>query len=187
MPAKYFKRTFLVLWLMGLILLPPGSGLAEDPADTEGRAAKNYSHFSLILPPDWDGEEQQGFVSDDPAEYILTLGKKDDAGDNFLAQLSIYILPNRPGASPRQAAQTLAEAQGDASEPVLIDGLWTFTGIPRSNVIKGQATTYVNTNRERMLIIIAQDPQNLGTREILASLRPLSPEARELLKGEASQ
>ena len=140
-----------------------------------------YSQFAVTLPPGWDGEEQQGFVSNDPREYSLTFGRKDDAGDKFLAQVSIYLLPNKPGADAPGAARTLADAQGDASEPTLASNFWQFTGEPRSSIIKGMATTMVNANPDYLLIIIAHDPQNLGSRELVDSLRGISQPARQLL------
>lgn len=142
---------------------------------------RSFSQFSASLPPDWDGEEQKGFISGDPDEYLLVLGKKDDSGDRFMAQISIYLLPNRPGASPEEAARRLAEAQADASSPVPDGNMWSFTGEPRTNVIKGVARTMVNTNADKMLIIIAQDPAGLGSDKILSSLAGVSPEAKALL------
>lgn len=144
-------------------------------------AAREFSEFSLVLPEGWDGEEQKGFVSDDPGEYLLTLGKKDEKEDNFEAQVSIFLLPNKQGASAKDAAATLAEAQGESSEPVLENGLYVFTGEPRSNVVKGMAKTFVNTTPEKMLIIIAQDPKRLGAKQILESLRGLTDYSRQLL------
>lgn len=140
-----------------------------------------FSQFSLSLPPNWDGDEQVGFISDNPAEYLLTLGHKDEAGDNFIAQVSIYLLPNTQGVDAQKAAQTLAEAQGESSEPTQAGKLWRFTGEPRARTVKGRATTWVNTDPKLMLIIIAQDPQNLGADEIVKSLKGNSPEVIRLL------
>ena len=58
---------------------------------------------------------------------------------------------------------------------------YTFQGEPRTTIVHGLATTRVRVNPERMLIIIAQDPGGQEAEEIFASLRGLSPEARELL------
>ncbi len=151
------------------------------PCIAEDGQQKEYTHFCVFLPAGWDGEEQTGFISDNAEEYLLVLGKKDEEGDKFLAQISIYLLPNKPGASPEQAAQKLAEAQGDASVPVKEGEMWTFTGEPRTNVIKGQAKTLVNTDDNKMLIIIAQDPENMGSEAILHSLSAKSAEAKALL------
>jgi len=140
-----------------------------------------FTHFAVDLPPEWDGDEQTGFISDSSDEYVLTLGRKDGKGDKFLAQVSIYLLPNKPGATAEAAARTLAEAQGYASEPVKSGNFWQFTGEPRSRTIRGMATTMVNTTPERMLIIIAHDPQNLGAARIVESLSGVTPQAREML------
>lgn len=146
-----------------------------------GGQTRDFSEFSLVLPEGWDGEEQKGFVSDDPAEYLLTLGKKDEKEDSFEAQVSIFLLPNKQGASAKDAAAILAEAQGESSAPVLENGLYVFTGEPRSNVVKGMAKTLVNATPEKMLIIIAQDPKQLGSGQILESLRGLTDYSRQLL------
>lgn len=146
-------------------------------ADESGR--REFSQFSVILPAGWDGDEQSGFISDNPEEYLLTLGRTRD--DNFVAQVSIFLLPNKPGASAEKAARQLAEAQGDASEPAKKDNFWIFTGEPRTKAMKGIATTMVNATPEHLLIIIAQDPENLGSQELLQSLRGQTPLATSLL------
>lgn len=148
-------------------------------AEAERKA--EYSHFSLLLPPGWAGDEQTGFVSDNPEEYALTLGIKDEGGDHFLAQISIYLLPNKPGADSETAAKTLAEAQGDATPPVEVGNFWQFEGEPRSRTIKGKGITRVKATPENLLIIIAQDPQNLGAEQILASLKGESDKAKQML------
>lgn len=155
--------------------------LFSPPALAENGERAVFKRFSLVLPPGWEGEEQTGFISDDPEEYLLVIGKKDEEGERFLAQASIYLLPNKPEASPESAAQKLAEAQSDASAPVKEGALWTFTGEPRSNIVKGKAKTLVNASKDKLLIIIVQDPENLGGEAVLASLSGESPEARELL------
>lgn len=170
------KSTLIYAFCLFLILLAPAV-----MAENSGIRHMDFARFGADLPPEWDGDEQTGFISDNPEEYALTLGRKDEKGDNFIAQISIYLLPNKPGATAEAAARTLAEAQGDTSEPVRNGSFWQFTGEPRSRTIKGMATTMVNTTPERMLIIIAQDPQNLGAAEIVKSLTGLTPEARELL------
>ena len=133
------------------------------------------------MPPGWDGEEQKAFVSDNPEEYLLVLGKKDNDGEKFLAQISIYLLPNRPGVSAEEAALSLAQAQVEVTKPQKEGHLWTFTGEPRSNVVKGRAKTLVNTDKDMMLIIIAQDPDGLGAKSILESVRGITGKARDLL------
>lgn len=147
----------------------------------EAGEERTFRQFSLILPDGWDGEEQTGFISDNPEEYLLVLGKKDAEAERFLAQISIYLLPNRPGVDAKSAAKTLAQSQGDTSPPVLEGNMWTFTGEPRTNVIKGMAKTMVNTNKEKMLIIIAQDPDELGAAEIITSIKGIGQDAKTLL------
>lgn len=142
---------------------------------------KIFGQFSVDLPPGWDGDEQTGFVSDNPGEYALTMAKKDASGDKFLAQVSVYLLPNKPGTTSREAAAKLAEAQADVSPPRAEGNFWVFTGEPRSNAIKGIATTMVNANPRDLLIIIAQDPQELGAKAIMESLKGETPRARQLL------
>lgn len=172
----FLFRAFLALYL--LVNLFSSSCMAGD--EEPGREAE-FTHFSLFLPPGWEGEEQTAFISDNPEEYLLVLGKKDSEKERFLAQVSIYLLPNKPGVSPEVAALTLAQAQADASVPIQEGQMWSFTGEPRSNVVKGMAKTMVNTDKENMLIIIAQDPEKQGAEAILRSLRGLSPKARALL------
>lgn len=142
---------------------------------------REFSQFSVQLPAGWDGDEQTGFISDNPEEYQLTLGKKDEEGERFLAQVSIFLLPNKPGANARDAASTLAEAQGESTEPVKEGNFWTFTGEPRSRTVKGMAKTLVSTTPENLLIIIAQDPLQLGSDTILKSLKGMTPRAKTLL------
>lgn len=167
-------QTFGFLCALFLFCMPGFSkAVAQD--------LREFTHFSLLLPEGWDGEEQTGFISDLPEEYLLTLGKKDAEGEKYLAQISIYLLPNKPGASPQEAAQKLAEAQGDPDEPRKEGLMWSFSGEPRTNVVKGRAKTYVNTDNERMLIIIAQDPQGQGAESIVESLKARNPEAKALL------
>lgn len=140
-----------------------------------------FARFSVELPAGWGGDEQTGFVSDDPDEYQLTFTRPDEAGDEILGQVSIYMLPNKPGTNARETAARLAEAQGGSSEPKEENGMWVFRGEPRTRAMRGEAITMVNANPQRLLIIIAQDPKNLGSRQIIDSLRAKTPEARELL------
>lgn len=154
--------------------------LAVASAAQAGERAR-FRHFSAILPAGWDGAEQTAFISNDPLEYQLTLGKKDESGDNFAAQVSIFLLPNRPGADSETAARILAESQADASAPGRAGEFWIFDGEPRTRAITGRGRTMVRTIPERMLIIIAQDPLNLGADGIIASLRGETDEAAQLL------
>lgn len=169
---KFFSTIIMLLFMTVAI---SANILAADSRQVK------FSQFSLILPPEWDGEEQTGFVTNNPDEYSLTLGRKDAEGDNFAAQVTIYLLPNRPGMDSRTAANTLTEAQGDATEPALIDNFWVFEGEPRNRTLKGRAITRVNTDKDFMLIIISQDPENLGASDIVASLKGESPVAAKLL------
>lgn len=160
--------------ILALILL-----IASIAPAAEKNDLRHFSHFSMILPEGWDGDEQTGFISDNPAEYQLTLGLVRD--NNFVAQVSIFLLPNKPGATAEKAAHQLAEAQGNASEPVQEGDFWVFSGEPRTKALKGMAKTLVNTSPDSMLIIIAQDPEDLGSAEILQSLRGETPLAASLL------
>lgn len=143
--------------------------------------AREFSRFSVELPEGWDGEEKTGFVSDNRDEYMLTLGKMDSGGDEILAQISVYLLPNANSVSPEEAAKRLAEAQGDSDEPTLSGKLWTFGGEPRTRIIRGRAVTYANATPEKMLIVIVQDPQKLGADKIFESMRGMDEETRNLL------
>lgn len=142
---------------------------------------KIFSQFSVDLPEGWDGDEQTGFISDNPDEYLLTLGKKDDKGDNFIAQVTIYLLPNKPGVDTATAAARLAEAQGEPTEPVAEGDFMIFKGEPRTRAMKGQAITRVRATPEKLLIIVAQDPLNEGSNQIIASLKGETAIAKEML------
>lgn len=166
------KRALLLVF--SLFFLSPAIALG----DTDH---KTFRHFSADLPAGWDGDEQSGFISDDPDEYQLTLGKKDESEDSFVSQISIYLLPNKPGVDTETAARTLAEAQGDTTPPVQRGNFRVFTGEPRTRAMKGMATTMVNASPERLLIIIAQDPLKQGSEEIIASLKGETEEARKML------
>lgn len=142
---------------------------------------RDFAHFSVILPPGWDGDEQIGFISDDKEEYMLAMTKKDADGDKIEAQVSVFLLPNKPGKNARESALALTEAQGDSTEPIQEGNFWIFRGEPRGNAVKGKAITRVNANAEKLLIIISQDPNEKEAAEIFQSLAGLSPEAREML------
>lgn len=169
-------RALTSIFLVFSLLMP---ALADNCKAESSR--KIFKNFSVELPEGWDGDEQSGFISDDSGEYLLVLGKKDEEGDNFIAQVSVYLLPNKPGADSETAAKKLAEAQGDASEPVKKDNFMVFTGEPRTRAMKGKATTMVNATPERLLIIIAQDPQNKGSRQIIESLKGETEQAKAML------
>ena len=171
---KLFK-IFLFLGVLSLLFSSATKDARSDDSERE------FSLFSVSLPAGWDGEEKTGFVSENPDEYLLTLGKKDSAGDEILAQISVYVLPNSSSLSPEEAAKRLAEAQGDSDAPKMAGKLWTFSGEPRSRIIKGRAVTYANATPEKMLIIIIQDPKNLGADKIFDSLRGTDKETANLL------
>lgn len=146
-------------------------------------ADTTFSQFAVDLPEGWDGEEKTGFVSENPDEYMLVLLRKDEAGEKILAQATIYILPNTKGLDAKDLASQMSEQQADTSELVQESCFWTFTGEPRSTTIKGQALNKASTSDGKMLIMIAQDPKNLGANDVLASLRGLNPTASSLLCG----
>lgn len=164
----YFFGVFIVGIFLNLVL----------PAAAEHRS---FKHFSLYMPEGWDGDEQTGFVGDDPNTYLLTLGKKDEEEDAFIAQVSVFLLPNKPGVDAETAARRMAEDQADAGEPVKEGNFWVFSGEPRSRAMKGMAKTLVNASPEWLLIIIAQDPFDEGAGKVIASLRGETDEAIKML------
>lgn len=147
-------------------------------AQAEDRA---FSKFSADLPEGWTGEEQTAFSVGRDDEYMLVLGKRDAAGEKFVAQVSIFLLPNLPKESAENFAKKMAELQSDASAPHKEGNFWRFAGEPRNQSFKAPAENYVTATPERILIIIAQDPHNLGADKIIASLKGLEPDARDLL------
>ncbi|MBO4335347.1 MAG: protoporphyrinogen oxidase [Desulfovibrio sp.] len=141
-----------------------------------------FSEFSLDLPQDWDGSERTGISSRDQNEYMLFLGKKDAEEENYVAYLSIYLLPNKPGKDAEQSARALASQQAEASEPVEEGPFWVFTGNPRDTILKGQAKTLVTANKDDLLIIIVKDPASQGAEGILKSLKATDERSARLLK-----
>lgn len=144
-------------------------------------AQRDFSEFSLDLPEGWDGDERSGFTSGDRNEYMLVLGKKDPEGDHYLAHISLFFLPNKPGKTALESAKTLAQSQAEATEPTQEGVFWVFTGDPRDNVLKGRGKTRVAANEESLLIIIVKDPGQTGADSILDSLTPRSERAKKLL------
>ena len=142
---------------------------------------RTFNEFDVVLPEGWDGDERAGFSSGDRNEYMLVLTRKDAANERHLAQASIFLLPNRPGADARDFARQMAEIQNDATEPVKEGMFWTFSGAPRNNAVRGRGITRVNASREWLLIIITQDPDDLGAETVVASLRGATARARALL------
>lgn len=146
-----------------------------------GREAGRHTfrYFSVNLPYGWTGDEQTGFVGDDPATWMLTLAKKE--GDSFLAQISIYFLPNKPGVNSEEAASRLAEAQANTTAPAPQGNFMVFEGEPRTRVVKGRARTMVCATPAHLLIIIAQEPQQLEAGQIIESMKGETDEARAML------
>ena len=163
---------FCVFFLTALFFLFPNTLQAE---------VREFREFRITLPEGWDGGEKSGFSSGDRNEYMLVLGKKDSAGERYLAHITLFFLPNKPGKDAHESAKTLAKSQADSTEPVK-DGLfWVFTGDPRDNILKGKGTTRVAADRENLLIIIIKDPENTHAEDILKTLTPLSERAKKLL------
>lgn len=167
-------------------LLCPGMPLAAPsaagaPETPQAQGEREFSRFAATLPPGWDGEERTGFSSGAAEEYMLVLGVQDAAGERFLAQVSVFVLPNSKGSTAEDFARQMAELQGDATAPRREGNFQVFSGEPRTQALRGRATTRVSATPERLLIIIVQDPEALGGAAVAASLRGLTPETRELL------
>lgn len=161
-----------------------GEATPGDAAAPEGdRAERGFSRLAARLPPGWDGEERSGFSSGNPEEYMLILGMRDETQERFVAQVSIYLLPNAPGADAETFARRMAGLQADASEPRAEGRFQVFEGEPRQSgpAPKGRATSMVSATPGHLLIIIVQDPEARGADAIVQSLRGLTPETRELL------
>ena len=150
------------------------------PASPALASERTFTEFALDLPEGWDGSDRAGFISKDRNEYMLVVGKKDEANEQYLAHISLFLLPNKPGKNAHDSAQVLAEQQADASELRERGLFWTFTGNPRDNVLKGMATTYVAASPETLCIIIVKDPSQINAVDILESLRPVSDRAKAL-------
>ena len=149
-----------------------------DPEDTPLHKALAAYCLARWSPLD---QERTAFSSGSQDEYMLVLGKQDREQERFLAQISIYLLPNTPKATAEDFARKMTELQGDASEPRKEGLFWTFTGVPRNQTVKGQAVTMVNTTPERILIIISQDPERIDADKVVAGLSGVTPEAKALL------
>ena len=148
------------------------------PAQAAQRA---FARFSADLPEGWDGQERTAFSTGSQDEYMLVLGKQDQEQERFLAQISIYLLPNTPKSTAEAFARNMTDLQGDSTEPSREGHFWTFRGVPRNQTVKGQAVTRVAATPEWLLIIIAQDPDQIGAEKIVDSLRGVTPEARAIL------
>lgn len=161
-----------LLLLLAILAFLPSPGLAE---------TRTFARFEAELPEGWDGDEQTGFLSDDGKEYNLAISKKDEAAEKILSHVGIYLLPNRPGLDARESALKLAESQGEPSEPAREGLFWKFTGEPRSSAVKGRAETWVNADKDNLLVIMVVNPEEPGAKEVFASLKGLDKESRALL------
>ncbi|MBO4369419.1 MAG: hypothetical protein J5803_04905, partial [Desulfovibrio sp.] len=72
---------------------------------------RTFSEFSITLPEGWDGQERSGFISQNRDEYMLVLGKKDPKEEHYLAHISLFLLPNKPGKDAHESAKVLAAQQ----------------------------------------------------------------------------
>jgi hypothetical protein len=156
------------------------------PANVVQAEERTFSRFSVDLPEGWDGEETTNFLNGNKEGYMLVLGKKDDEGENFLAQVSVFLLPALPGTAEAIARQ-MASMQDNASTPQKDENFWTFSGEPRTETFKAMAVTKVAATTENVLVIISQDPHGLGADALVASLRGITPEAKEALSGNWQQ
>ncbi|MDR2850644.1 MAG: protoporphyrinogen oxidase [Desulfovibrio sp.] len=141
---------------------------------------RGFTQFDVDLPEGWDGEETENFLGGNKDSYMLVLGRKDAEGENFLAQVSVFLLPPLDG-TPETIAKKMASMQDNVSTPQKEGKFWTFTGEPRTPSLKSPAVTRIRTTERYVLVIIAQDPQALGAESVVASLRGVTPEAKEAL------
>lgn len=163
-----------VLLLLAMLFCS-ASVLAEEAEE------RRFEEFIVDLPKGWSGEERKNFLGKDSAGYMLVLGVLDESQEKFLAQASVYLLPNIKREMARDFAAKMAGAQGDASEIGAEGNFWVFTGEPRTQAVEGRATTMVAANPENLLIIIYQDPQKMGAAEVVKSLRGANKKTRKLL------
>lgn len=140
-----------------------------------------FSEISVDLQDQWEGEERTAFITGNRDEYMLTLAKKTPEGDSYLAQISIYILPNKSGTTAKDSAIELAKKQDDASIPEQDGPFWKFIGYPKSNIVKGLAVTRVAATQEWWCFIIAQDSQSGEAEKMIASLRGVTERSKVLL------
>ena len=142
---------------------------------------RTFQEFSFNLLDGWDGSERIGFSTQDRNEYMLILGKKDEAGESYLATINIFFLPNKPNKNAHDSAISLAEHQAEPSEISQEGVFYTFTGDPRDNILKGRAKTYVAANKDNLLIIIIKDPLGNDAQTVFKSMQPISNRAKEIL------
>ena len=183
------RLSFLCLALLLCLAVPAVA--ADKPADKQPRTEKQarkdrlppataFERFSAVLPQGWSGEDQSGFSSGNNQEYMLSIGKKGDKA--FEAQLTLFILPNERRQSAADIAGQLAQMQDHPGPVTEKDGFQCFTGEPRSKISGGEALTRVRATPDLMLIIVSQDPRNLGAEKVFQSLVPLTPDAKKLLE-----
>jgi hypothetical protein len=141
---------------------------------------KTFTHFSADLPDGWEGEENSGFTDGKGNEYMLIFKKHDDTGENIKGVVSLFLLSPLPD-SPAEIAGKLASMQENSTTPYQDGNFWTFTGEPRTQGFKSSAVTRVNATPKHVLIIIVQDPEQLGGDKVFSSLRGLTPEGKEIL------
>ncbi len=156
--------------IFGFFLLVVAFSLPARADENTNASEKVFSEFAVELPEGWSGDE-----------YMLVLGKLDESQEKFLSQVSIYLLPNINNENARDFAGKMAEAQGGASEIGQQGNFWVFTGEPRTQSVSGRATTMVTANKDKMLIIIYQDPENLGAENVIKSLKGVTEESARLL------
>ncbi|MDR1857235.1 MAG: protoporphyrinogen oxidase [Desulfovibrio sp.] len=173
------RMTAFWMLLLFALLAAPGNAPA---------APMEFLHFSADLPNGWSGEFQD--TSDNGVErYMLVMGVRDEAEDVYRAMVSVFLLPPLPDVDKggtgddlaREVAEKFAGMQVDASEPRKEGRLWTFTGEPRTRTFKARAVTYVNADARNVLVVICQDPNELGAKQVFESLRGLTERGKELL------
>lgn len=181
------KRLALLCLALLLCLAVPAAAADKTGKHSEKQTQKehippatSFERFSAVLPQGWTGEDQSGFHSGDNREYMLMIGKKGDT--SFEAALTIFILPNLKGEDAKSLAGQSAQMQNNASAVTEKDGFWSFTGEPRSKISGGEALTRVRATPDLMLIIVSQDPKNLGAEKVFQSLVPITADAKKLFQ-----
>lgn len=174
---------FLSLILL-LCLAAPDTSAGKDTArqahTEQAIPATAFERFSAVLPQGWTGEDRSAFHTGRKEEYMLSLGKKGEKAVE--AQLTVFILPNEKKQSAKDLAGQLAQLQDHASAIAEKDGFWSFSGEPRSKISSGEALTRVRATPDLMLVIVSQDPRNLGAEKVFQSLVPLTPDAIRLFE-----
>ena len=177
------KRHPLLCLFLLLCLAAPATSAGKDARQASAEQpvpATAFERFSAVLPQGWTGEDQSGFSTGRKEEYMLSLGKKGKK--TVEAQLTVFILPNEKKQSAKDIAGELAQFQDHTSAVAEKDGFWSFSGEPRSKISSGEALTRVRATSDLMLIIVSQDPRNLGAEKVFQSLVPLTPDAIRLFE-----